>query len=92
MNKKREEMMKQQMLNQTKTNEQINIDPIKKLNEMSVVINNLLSENGQLKDKIKYLEEKIKNIILEKIDQKKEQLVKKDYTVSPENTFNVKTI
>ena len=66
-NKKREDMIKQQRENQMKYNQILQknnispdqdpnkIDPMKKINEMGVVINDLLTENGQLKDKIKYL-------------------------------------
>jgi glycosyltransferase involved in cell wall biosynthesis len=113
--KKREEMMKQQMNNQMKYNEILhknninpnqsqNIDPSKKLNEMGVVINDLLLENSQLKDKVKYLEEKIKTIITEKIKEKQGKSETVTTTIvnnnnnndnnnnDTENTFNVKTI
>ena len=105
-NKKREDMMKQQMENQIKYNQILQknnispdqdpnkIDPMKKINEMGVVINDLLTENGQLKDKIKYLEEKIKTIILEKIKEKKTETIINvvDTFKSEDNVFNVKTI
>jgi predicted nuclease with TOPRIM domain len=41
-----------------------------KMNEMSLVIQQLTQENNQLKDKLKYLEDKIKIIIGEKIQKK----------------------
>ena len=105
-NKKREDMIKQQMENQMKYNQILQknnisadqdsnkIDPMKKINEMGVVINDLLTENGQLKDKIKYLEEKIKTIISEKIKEKKTETEIKvvDTFKSDDNVFNVKTI
>jgi glycosyltransferase involved in cell wall biosynthesis len=47
------------------------IDPLKKINEMNMVINELMLENNQLKDKVKYFEEKIKKIICEQIETKK---------------------
>jgi glycosyltransferase involved in cell wall biosynthesis len=49
----------------------VEIDPIKKINEMNMVINELLLENSELKDKVKYFEEKIKKIISEQIETKK---------------------
>ena len=105
-NKKREDMMKQQMENQMKYNQILQknnispdqdpnkIDPMKKINEMGLVINDLLTENAQLKDKIKYLEEKIKTIISEKIKEKKTETEIKvvDTFKSDDNVFNVKTI
>jgi hypothetical protein len=47
------------------------IDPLKKINEMNMVINELMLENNQLKDKVKYFEEKIKKIICEQIETKR---------------------
>ena len=105
-NKKREDMMKQQMENQMKYNQILQknnispdqdpnkIDPMKKINEMGLVINDLLTENAQLKDKIKYLEEKIKTIISEKIKEKKTETEIKvvDTFKSDDYVFNVKTI
>ena len=38
---------------------------------MNVVLNELFIENNKLKDKVKYLEEKIKTIINEKIQEKR---------------------
>jgi len=49
----------------------VEIDPIKKINEMNMVINELLLENSELKDKVKYFEEKIKKVITEQIETKK---------------------
>ena len=47
------------------------IDPLKKINEMNMVINELLLENSELKDKVKYFDEKIKKVITEQIETKK---------------------
>ena len=105
-NKKREDLIKQQRENQMKYNQILQknnispdqdpnkIDPMKKINEMGLVINDLLTENAQLKDKIKYLEEKIKTIISEKIKEKKTETEIKvvDTFKSDDNVFNVKTI
>jgi glycosyltransferase involved in cell wall biosynthesis len=41
----------------------------KKINEMTMLINELLMENKQLKDKVNYLETKIKKIITQKIEE-----------------------
>jgi len=92
--------------NNINPNQSQNIDPSKKLNEMGVVINDLLLENSQLKDKVKYLEEKIKTIITEKIKEKQGKSETVTTTIvnnnnnndnnnnnnDTENTFNVKTI
>jgi glycosyltransferase involved in cell wall biosynthesis len=43
---------------------------LNKMNEMSYVIQQLSMENGQLQDKVKYLEDKIKQIINEKIQER----------------------
>ena len=43
-----------------------------KIDEMSMLINQLLMENNQLKDKVNYLETKIKNIIAQKIKEIKQ--------------------
>ena len=42
-----------------------------KINDMTQVIQQLSQENSQLKEKLKYLEDKIKSIITEKIQKKK---------------------
>jgi glycosyltransferase involved in cell wall biosynthesis len=44
-----------------------------KLNEMTMLMNELLMENSQLKDKVKYLEEKIKKIITQQIEERKKE-------------------
>ena len=41
----------------------------KKINEMTMLINELLMENKQLKDKVNYLETKIKKLITQKIEE-----------------------
>ena len=57
-----------------------------KVNEMSYVIQQLSNENGQLKDKVKYLEDKIKQLINEKIQERMKdkniQLSSKGPTIS----------
>jgi hypothetical protein len=46
-----------------------------KMNQMTMMMNELLLENAQLKDKVKYLEEKITRIISQTIqDRKKEKI------------------
>lgn len=44
-----------------------------KINEMTMIMNELLMENSQLKDKVKYLEEKIKKIITQQIEERKKE-------------------
>jgi glycosyltransferase involved in cell wall biosynthesis len=41
------------------------------INQMSIIIQELTLENNQLKDKVKYFEDKIKKIIMEQIEKKK---------------------
>jgi hypothetical protein len=48
--------------------------PTDKINEMTMLMNELLMENTQLKDKVKYLEEKIKKIITQQIEERKRTL------------------
>jgi uncharacterized phage infection (PIP) family protein YhgE len=47
---------------------------INKINEQSNIIQKLNDKNNQLNDKVKYLEEKITQIITEKIQERKSQL------------------
>jgi glycosyltransferase involved in cell wall biosynthesis len=42
-----------------------------KMNEMTMLINELFMENTQLKDKIKYLEDKIRKLITQQIEERK---------------------
>jgi hypothetical protein len=42
-----------------------------KINELSIIIQELSIENNQLKDKVKYLEDKIKQLIIEQIQLKR---------------------
>ena len=44
-----------------------------KINEMTMLMNELLMENTQLKDKVKYLEDKIKKIIAQQIEERKKK-------------------
>uniref|UniRef100_A0A6C0ESL1 Glycosyltransferase 2-like domain-containing protein n=1 Tax=viral metagenome TaxID=1070528 RepID=A0A6C0ESL1_9ZZZZ len=46
-----------------------------KINELSVVINSLHNENTQLKDKVKYLEDKIKMLLTEKIKERTANII-----------------
>jgi fructose-1,6-bisphosphatase len=41
-----------------------------KINEMSYIIQQLTMENGQLQDKVKYFEDKIKQLINERIQER----------------------
>jgi hypothetical protein len=56
-----------------------------KMNEMSMVINELLIENTQLKEKIQYYEDKLKKIINEQVE-----LLKKNNNNNNKNTPEVK--
>jgi hypothetical protein len=57
-----------------------------KINEQSFIIQQLSNENGELKDKVKYLEDKIKQLINEKIQERMKdkhiQLSSKGPTIS----------
>ena len=78
MKEKREKMMKEHMEKQKEYQESMNklnmiMNPDSfqtKINEMNVVIQQLSGENGQLRDKVKYLEDKIKQLINEKIQER----------------------
>jgi glycosyltransferase involved in cell wall biosynthesis len=60
------------LLEKEKEREMYNND---KMNQMTMMMNELLLENAQLKDKVKYLEEKITRIISQTIqDRKKEKI------------------
>ena len=94
--KKREDMMKVQIGKQNQYNEILrskkinaeNGDPLKKINEMNIVLNELFAENNKLKDKVKYLEEKIRSIINEKIQEKKNNIVNNIVNNSADNIVN----
>lgn len=45
-----------------------------KLAEQTAIIQNLTQENGQMKDKIKYLEERIRQFIIQQVEQKKKEM------------------
>jgi glycosyltransferase involved in cell wall biosynthesis len=63
------EHKKRQFLN---SNSSVNTDVMSsKINEMTMIMNELLMENNQLKDKVKYLEEKITKIINQQIKANK---------------------
>ena len=78
MKENREKMMKEHMEKQkeyqesmNKLNMMMNPDSFQtKINEMNIVIQQLSGENGQLRDKVKYLEDKIKQLINEKIQER----------------------
>jgi hypothetical protein len=74
----REKMMKEHMEKQLQYQDTMNkINMINnpqavqnKINEQSFIIQQLSLENGQLQDKVKYLEDKIKQLISEKIQER----------------------
>lgn len=79
-NQTRENMMKAQFQKQLESqnimqkNQNLNNQqqvPQNKINELSCIIQELNMENNQLKEKVKYLENKIKQIIVEEIQKKK---------------------
>jgi len=45
-----------------------------KINELTMLMNELLLENNQLKDKVKYLEDKITKIIAQQIEERKKRV------------------
>jgi glycosyltransferase involved in cell wall biosynthesis len=67
-------MQKIQMLNTPETAQN-------RINDLSIIVQELNIENNQLKEKVKYLEDKIKQIIIEQI-QKKTELSSKGPTLS----------
>lgn len=73
MKESRDKMMKEYIEKQNFTN---------KINEQSTIIQQLTNQNSQLNDKVKYLEEKIKQIITEKIQERKIQLSPSDPSIS----------
>jgi hypothetical protein len=83
MRKQREKMMAEQMKKQSEYQDtmiraQVANNPAAtqtKLNEMTSIIQNLTVENGKLAEKVKYLEDKIKTLITERIQERmKERL------------------
>jgi glycosyltransferase involved in cell wall biosynthesis len=82
MKTQRETLMKKQMEYQETMNKLHNANAIAntpqniqhKIDEMSTIIQELSMENNQLKDKVSYLESKIKELISEKIQQKTKQI------------------
>jgi glycosyltransferase involved in cell wall biosynthesis len=90
----REKMMKEHMEKQLQYQDTMNkLSMINnpqavqnKINEQSLIIQQLSNENGQLKDKVKYLEDKIKEFINEKIQERMKdkhiQLSSKGPTIS----------
>jgi hypothetical protein len=74
----REKMMAEQMKKQMEYQETMNRMQVannptaiqNKLNEMSGIIQHLTAENGKLTDKVKYLEDKMKQLINERIQEK----------------------
>ena len=74
----REKMMKEHIEKQTQYQDTMNkLNMINnpqavqnKINEQSFIIQQLSNENGELKDKVKYLEDKIKQLINEKIQER----------------------
>jgi glycosyltransferase involved in cell wall biosynthesis len=90
----REKMMKEHMEKQIQYQDTMNkLNMINnpqavqnKINEQSFIIHQLSNENGQLQDKVKYLEDKIKQLINEKIQERMKdkhiQLSSKGPTIS----------
>jgi hypothetical protein len=95
----RENMMKEQMKKQQDYQENMskiisvinNRTPnqVFNQNELISVIQNLTAENGQLKGKIMYLEDKMKQFITEKIQEKKKEIVNEPPPVNEVTTSNV---
>ena len=92
MKAEREVMMKEQMKKQQEHQETMNMiqslinnknpgqspnQPINP-NELITIIHNLKAENEQLNGKVKYLEDKIKQLIIAKIQEKKNESVKEE--------------
>jgi glycosyltransferase involved in cell wall biosynthesis len=74
---KREKLIKEQIEKQIEYQNSINLNPQilqQKLNEQTQIINQLYLENNQLNEKIKYLENTIKKLIDNKIQEKKNQV------------------
>ena len=70
----REKMMREEMIKQNAILQQQIPQMIQnKLNDQAIIIQQLNIENQQLQDKVKYLEDKIKNIIQERIKEKQMQ-------------------
>jgi glycosyltransferase involved in cell wall biosynthesis len=83
MRENREKMMKEHMQKQMEYQNAMlgnpNTQAIQnKINEMTYIIQELSMENNQLKDKVKYLEDKIKQIIGERIREKKQEANKQE--------------
>jgi len=78
MRDKREKMMAEHLKKQTEYKDTMNKLQLAnntdasqgKINEMTSVIQQLMVENGKLTDKVKYLEDKIKHLINERIQEK----------------------
>ena len=67
----RDKLMQEQMRKQ----KELELNPViqaaqQKLNEMGGVIQELTNENNKLKDKVKYLEEKMRQLITEQIQER----------------------
>jgi len=78
---RREKIIKQHSDNQKRIQESTNNsnnsnNSSNKINDMTMVIDELLLENKELKKKVTYLEEKISKIIKQQIEEKKKQLEK----------------
>jgi hypothetical protein len=78
MRQQREKMMAEQLKKQTEYKDTMNKLQLankpdtnqNKLNEMAGVIQQLMAENGELTEKVKYLEDKIKHLIAERIQER----------------------
>jgi predicted nuclease with TOPRIM domain len=96
----REIMIKQEIAKRTEYEETINkinmMNPQvlqSKINDQTYVIQQLSLENSELKDKVKYLEEKLKGLINEKIQERvkekmKESVKDKDVIIEKQIVFS----
>jgi GTPase Era involved in 16S rRNA processing len=78
MREQREKMLAEQMKKQAEYQETMNRAQLAntplvaqgKINELTGIIQQLTSENGKLAEKVKYLEDKMKQLINERIQEK----------------------
>ena len=73
---RREKIIKQHSDTQKRIQDATNNSNNSKINDMTMMIDELLLENKQLKNKVTYLEDKIAKIIKQQIEEKKKQLSK----------------
>ena len=94
--KQREDMIKEQMIyqdNMNKINMLMNPQLLQnKNNELTILVQQLTYENNQLKEKINYLENKLKKIISDKITEKMKEMEEKKIEEMEENKIEEKII